>query len=236
MADSIFSQTIQDSVSSLYIAFFGRAPDADGFNYWCREMSPPTNASPFKIAADFALSPEWQNTYGNLTNPADQVNLFYQNTFGRTADSEGLAYWVASIEGGLPFSTVAYQIIWAAYLGGPNVDPNDYAIVNNKIDVAEYFATTLQSNNVQIAKTAFYLVTADPESVAVAEARLDYEVETGVVIVTVEQAKLLPNEQAYSLEDTFVNLASAPVSILNGSEGAVITDSGSVSALTLEYL
>ncbi len=110
MADATFSESVQDSVLSLYMAFFGRAPDADGFDYWCQELSPPTNASPFKIAADFALDPTWQATYDDKS-PAEQVELFYQNTLGRTADAEGLAYWVAEIESGSPFSTVAFQIV-----------------------------------------------------------------------------------------------------------------------------
>lgn len=166
---STVTQEIQDQVSSLYIAFFGRAPDAKGFGHWAEELA--AGASPFKIAADFALSPEWTSNYGGLT-PTQQVNRFYQNTFGRQADAAGLEYWVDEIEGGLPFSTVAYQIIWAAYLGGDTVDPADNALVLNKIAVAEYFAIELSSNDTAIAATAFVNVTQNPATVTEAEARL----------------------------------------------------------------
>ncbi len=230
---NVITQEIQDSVSSLYIAFFGRAPDADGFDYWCLEVA--GGESPFKIAADFALSAEWQNTYGSLTDPAEQVNLFYQNTFGRNADAEGLAYWVAEIEGGLPFSSVAYQIIYAAYngQGDPNVDQNDYLLVSNKIEVAEYFATVLKSNDTTIAQTAFNGVTQNPESVTAAENRLTEEVETGVVTVTVAQAADLPVGYLYNLEDSSANLAGASAAILNGAINIGATTTATVSQTTI---
>jgi hypothetical protein len=66
------TQAIQDSVANLYIAFFGRAPDAEGFGYWVEEIS--AGVSPFKTAGDFALSKEWTSNYGGLT-PEQQVNL-----------------------------------------------------------------------------------------------------------------------------------------------------------------
>jgi len=182
------TQAIQDSVANLYIAFFGRAPDAEGFGYWVEEIS--AGVSPFKTAGDFALSKEWTSNYGGLT-PEQQVNLFYQNTFGRNADEAGLNYWVNNIvTGGLPFSSVAYQIINAAYLGGPNVDPNDHALVLHKLEVAEYFAMTLKSNDTTLAATAFTGVTQDPATVQAAEDRLanegapTYILTTGTDVIT----------------------------------------------------
>lgn len=166
---STVTNEIQDSVSSLYIAFFGRASDAFGFGYWAQDMA--NGDSPFDVAANFGRSQEWLSTYGGLT-PEQQVNLFYVYTFGREADAEGLAYWVNNIESGLPFTSVAYQIIWAAYLGGEDVDPNDNAIVLNKIEVSEYFAITLQCNDLTLAATAFDGVTEDPATATAAEARL----------------------------------------------------------------
>lgn len=163
-------QEIQDSVSSLYIVFFDRAPDADGFNYWCKEQV--DDVSPFQQAANFVLSPEWTSQYDNLT-ATEQVELFYQNSFDRIADTDGLAYWVGSIDSGTPFSTIAYQIIWSANLGGEGINPNDTAIVRNKIAVSEYFAIDLASNDVAIALTAFDGVTQDPATVPIAEARLE---------------------------------------------------------------
>ena len=173
---STVTQEIQDQVSSLYIAFFGRAPDAEGFGYWAQEIA--GGMSPFKIAGDFALSNEWTSNYGGLT-PTQQVERFYQNVFGRAADAEGLAYWVAEIDGGLPFSSVAYQIIWAAYLGGDTVDPADNALVLNKIAVAEYFAIDLASNDTTLAATAFNGVTQDVATVTAAESRLSAAVNAG---------------------------------------------------------
>ncbi|MDO9025915.1 DUF4214 domain-containing protein, partial [Zwartia sp.] len=228
---NVITQEMNDSVSSLYIVFFGRAADADGFDYWGQEIA--NGSSPFKIAADFVLSTEWQTKYGALTSPIAQVELFYQNSFNRSADAAGLAYWVAAIEGGLPFSTVAFQIIWAAYLGGDTVDPNDHILVLNKIEVSEYFATVLDSNDTTIAQTAFNGVTQDPETVTYAENRLTEEVETGVVTVTVAQAVGLPAGYLYNLEDSSNNLASASTSTLNGAINIGATSTATVSQATI---
>lgn len=173
MSANTVTQTIQDSVSSLYIAFFGRAPDAEGFGYWAKEQA--DGASPYRQADNFALSKEWISQYDGKT-PSEQVDLFYNNVFNRNADAAGKTYWVNAINSGTPFSTVAYQIIWAAYLGGPKVDPADNALVLNKITVAKYFAVTLESNDTAIAETAFDGVTQNGATVKAAEDRLYAEV------------------------------------------------------------
>ena len=237
---STVTKEIQDSVSSLYIAFFGRAPDAAGFGYWTQEIA--GGMSPFKIAADFALSTEWTSKYGGLT-PDQQVERFYQNTFGRAADAAGLAYWVAEIDGGLPFSTVAYQIIWAAKLGGPNVDPADNALVLNKISVAEYFAIDLSSNDTAIAATAFNGVTQDPATVTAAEARLSTAVNPPPVGQTFTLTTGVDTFTGTEYNDTFnasldggLNTLN-PLDSLNGNGGidtlnAVIASSVTPAALT----
>ena len=230
MSDSIYPQEIKDSVASLYIAFFGRGPDAGGFDYWCRELT-FDKVSPFKTAQDFALSREWKTTYGSL-GPAEQVNLFYQNVFGRDADAGGLAYWVNNIASGLPFSAVAYQIIWAAYLGGPNVNPNDHALVNNKIDVAEYFATELKSNDFNIALTAYEGVTVERASVDAAKQRLSLAVNPPSQPSQPEQPEqpTSPQEPEPSSPEPIVG-TSGDDELQGSSENDTITSSGGTDTI-----
>lgn len=178
---AVVTQEIQDQVSSLYIAFFGRAPDALGFGHWAQDLA--NGASVYEVAANFALSPEFESTYGGLT-PAQAVNRFYQNVLNRDADAEGLEYWVGEIEEGTPFSEVAYQIVWAAFVGGPTVDPMDNALVNNKVDVSEYFALVMQSNDTMLAKTAFNWVTSESASVLKAISELNQIAPSGTQTLT----------------------------------------------------
>ena len=89
---------LTDSVTRLYSAFFGRAPDVEGWEYWMSVyVSPTTNLE--SIANDFVLSDEFQTTYGSLTN-TEFVTLVYGNVMGRVPDQAGLEHWTASLDAG----------------------------------------------------------------------------------------------------------------------------------------
>ncbi|WP_458218061.1 Ig-like domain-containing protein [Paracidovorax citrulli] len=80
------------SLSLLYHATFGRAPDLSGLAYWAQ-----SGADIGEVAERFLASPEWQAT-GALSDTAF-LEALYQNAFGRAPDSEGLAYWTAKLAG-----------------------------------------------------------------------------------------------------------------------------------------
>ncbi len=87
-----------DSVYRLYSAFFGREPDAVGWEYWMSVyVAPTTNLE--SIANDFVASNEFISTYGSLTN-GDFVRLVYNNVMGRLPDQAGLDHWVGSLDRG----------------------------------------------------------------------------------------------------------------------------------------
>ena len=162
-------ETLQTQVSKLYIAFFGRAPEAFGFFYWTQAL---TKGAPVSaIAESFSKSSEFVSQYGSLT-PEDQVARFYQNVLDRPADKEGLAFWTGKLNEGLAFYDIAYSIINTAFQGGTGVNPLDQALVQNKVTVAEYVAVTLATHSAQLATVAFEGVTAEPASVQAAFARL----------------------------------------------------------------
>jgi len=164
------TKEIQDNVSQLYIAFFGRAPEAQGFGFWANALA-SGSVTVNQIAASFAKTPEFNTVYAGLT-PEQQVNRLYQNVLNRNADPAGEKFWSDAIKGGLPFSDIAYSIVNTAFKGGSGVNPDDNALVKNKVTVSEYFAITLSSNDGALAKTAFQGVDTTPESVTQAEARL----------------------------------------------------------------
>ncbi|MEZ5375817.1 MAG: DUF4214 domain-containing protein [Acidimicrobiales bacterium] len=87
-----------DSVYRLYRAFFGREPDAVGWQYWMEVyVAPTTNLE--TIANDFVLSDEFRATYGPLSN-GDFVRLVYNNVMGREPDQAGYDHWVGSLDTG----------------------------------------------------------------------------------------------------------------------------------------
>ncbi len=88
-----------DSVYRLYSAFFGREPDATGWDYWMSVYTEPTTNLE-SIANDFVLSDEFVETYGSLGD-ADFVRLVYVNVMGREPDVVGYDHWVASLGSGM---------------------------------------------------------------------------------------------------------------------------------------
>ena len=84
-------------VTRLYWSFFTRIPDKGGLDYWVGRYAGGMSLA--KIAAVFAQSSEFQNTYGSLTNSAF-VTLVYQNIFDRDPDPGGLAFWTGQLDAG----------------------------------------------------------------------------------------------------------------------------------------
>lgn len=170
------TETIQNQVSELYIAFFNRAGDAAGFNYWANELA-LGNVTAQKIADDFALSPEFVSQYSGLT-PTEQIIRVYTNVLDRTPapTDAGVQYWVSALNSGTSFGTVVWQIVNAAFVQQGTADG---LLVQNKVEVAKYFALTLASNDTAVAKTAFVGLTSDHATVIAKEAELAAAVGTG---------------------------------------------------------
>ncbi|WP_421120511.1 DUF4214 domain-containing protein [Aquihabitans daechungensis] len=79
----------------LYWAFFLRAPDQAGLDYWTKKLSTGTTLS--KVAKHFAASSEFQTKYGSKTN-SQFITLIYQNIFDRDPDPAGLAFWTKKLD------------------------------------------------------------------------------------------------------------------------------------------
>lgn len=100
IAGNIASEEFQDVVTPLarlYLAYFGRVPDYEGFDYYIgeRDRGEPLEA----IADEFAGSPEFNSRYGALDNAAF-VDRVLQNIFGFPGDAQQRAYWVEQLESG----------------------------------------------------------------------------------------------------------------------------------------
>lgn len=171
------SQTDQDNVAELYIGFFGRAPDAAGFEFWTEQLA--DGATPYQIAAAFATTPEFEAAYHGLT-VTEQVTKLYLNVLNRAPDPSGLAYWVGQINSGQQtFPDVVFNLTNSAF---EQVGTQDGLLVQNKVQVAEFFATNLRSNDTAIAQTAFDNVTSKGTSAIAAEATLSAAVNPGAVL------------------------------------------------------
>ncbi len=86
-----------DQIRRLYLAYFGRPPDAAGFSAW--KVVRANGASLDAVSAEFAASAEFQATYGDLDN-GGFVDLVYNNVLGRPPDVAGRAFWVDRLDNG----------------------------------------------------------------------------------------------------------------------------------------
>lgn len=87
-----------EALTRLYLAFFTRAPDYEGLNYYIAERDEGRTLD--AIANEAAGSLEFQQRYGRLDNAAF-VDFVYQNVSGGPASAADRAFWVGQLDSGL---------------------------------------------------------------------------------------------------------------------------------------
>lgn len=90
-------------VARLYLAYFLRRPDDEGFEYWVGVRR--SGRSLAQISTDFATSGEFVTRYGALSN-RQFVDLVYRNVLLRAPDGGGLNHWASALDRGVPRGTV----------------------------------------------------------------------------------------------------------------------------------
>lgn len=158
-------------VTQLYAALFVRAPDATGLGYWVDQMA--TYGKTFEQVAVDMYNTDPARTYYPLFLTNDEiVTVFYTNTLGRAPDADGLAYWSAQLTSNSVGKIITDMITavtnWTAGGTDPALDAlgtESQGLFNNKVEVGEYFATVLRSDDITLAENALDGVTSDPASV-----------------------------------------------------------------------
>ncbi len=87
-----------DSVVRLYNAYFLRAPEAGGVDFWIREYS-ENGRTLAAMSQFFSGSDEFIGLYGSLNN-SQFVNLIYQNILGRPGEASGVEFWTGRLDRG----------------------------------------------------------------------------------------------------------------------------------------
>lgn len=135
IASNITSEKFQDVASPLarlYLAYFNRPPDYEGFDYYIgeRDRGEPLDA----IAEEFAGSLEFDQRYGSLDN-ASFVDRAFRNVFGGLGAAAQRDYWIAQLESG---SMTRGQVMLAF-----SESPAFRAVTGNEVFVAMAYAETL---------------------------------------------------------------------------------------------
>lgn len=82
----------------LYIAYFNRAPDAVGLNFWGTAFANGTSLD--EMASLFVGQPETLAAYPAGTSNTAFATSVYDNVLGRVPDAAGLAFWTGLLDSG----------------------------------------------------------------------------------------------------------------------------------------
>ena len=136
-----------ESFIELYIAYFNRAPDALGLNFWGTAYA--NGMSLEEIATRFIDQDETRATYPSTMTNTDFATAVYNNVLGRVPDQDGFNFWVKVLDEG----SLGRDKFILSVLGGAKTQPGadasaafiaqqlaDRAYLENKIDIGAYFS------------------------------------------------------------------------------------------------
>ena len=135
-----------NSITGLYVTYYGRAADRSGLDYWVGQGR--ANVSLETIATNFAVAAETIAKYPylatpNVSDPTAFVTSIYANAFGRQPDAAGLAFWVNRLRTG--GAAQAPTFILTVLL---NAQGTDFTALQNKATAATKFTNALIANNI----------------------------------------------------------------------------------------
>lgn len=147
-------------IIELYIAYFNRAPDALGLNFWSTAFADGLPLS--EMAVLFADQPETRETYPDGTTNTEFATAVYSNVLGRVPDAGGLAFWVDQLESGMtPRPDFILRVLEGAKAdpapdaGQEFIDQQtaDQVYLDSKTDVGAFYSVHLGMSNIENART-----------------------------------------------------------------------------------
>lgn len=96
-----------DSITRLYLGYFGRDPDPAGFNHWVGVYRSGSKSLE-NISQNFSLSPEFETR--NLLGNTAFVTWMYNSLLDREATPAELDHWVRALDGGYPRGSVMLTV------------------------------------------------------------------------------------------------------------------------------
>lgn len=153
----------------LYVAYFNRAPDAMGLDFWGGQLA--SGASFSTVAAGFASSTEVSAKYPSTLSNADFVTAVYTNVLGRNTDASGFNFWVNALQSGSVTKGNFVLNVVQSVLGQTGTTDAQY--IANKYTVGAHFALTQGLSDGNWAKTVMAGVNGIAASVTAANSQTD---------------------------------------------------------------
>lgn len=159
-----------ESFVEIYIAYFNRAPDAIGLNFWGTAFANGTTLE--EMATLFVDQDETRTTYPEGTSSTDFVTAVYDNLLGRIPDQAGFDFWVDMLNRSNVTGVTRDQFILEV-LRGVQDDSSDRAYLDNKVDIGAYFAVHRGMSDLDNASAAMALFDGSQGSINQAVAAID---------------------------------------------------------------
>lgn len=160
-------------IATLYTAYFNRAPDALGLNYWAGQSRGEMSLE--EMSDYFSQSAEAQSILAFNGTTKMFVTAVYENVLNRSPDPDGLAFWTAALDANvLPRSTFILDVIRGA-LTDPMTEEiaemaeqraSDVAYLEDTAELGLYFARDKGMTNVESAYAVFDIFDGTAESLA----------------------------------------------------------------------
>lgn len=176
-----------ESFIELYIAYFNRAPDAIGLNFWGTAFANGTSLD--EMAALFGPQEETLAAYPIGTSNEVFATTVYNNVLGRTPDQAGIDFWVGQLgNGNVSRDQFILEVLRGAKSdlkpeeGQSFVDQQiaDRAYLENKVDIGAYFAVHRGMSNVDNASDAMALYNGSQDSIAQSVAAIDVQYQAAL--------------------------------------------------------
>jgi T5SS/PEP-CTERM-associated repeat protein len=176
------SESDFESLIELYIAYFNRAPDAVGLNFWGTAFANGTPLS--EIASLFIDQDETRDLYPASQSDAEFATAVYDNVLGRIPDQAGLDFWVGVLAD--PNSGVGRDQFILEVLAGARAAPDagadqsfidqqlvDQKYLSDKTDIGAYYSVHQGLSDVDNASAAMAVFDGSEGSISAAVAAID---------------------------------------------------------------
>ncbi|WP_281969166.1 DUF4214 domain-containing protein [Roseovarius nanhaiticus] len=123
-----------ESFIELYIAYFNRAPDAIGLNFWGTAFANGTTLE--EMATLFIDQAETKSAYPMGASNKAFVETVYDNVLGRLPEQAGLDFWMGELDSG----NVSREQFILDLLRSVEDGTSDRSYLDTKVDLGAYFA------------------------------------------------------------------------------------------------
>lgn len=146
------------SITALYIAAFGRAPDKGGLAYWTAQME--AGLSFDSVISSFLNSQEATSLVGQGVSDQAFLNTLYSNVLNRAPDTGGAQYWQGRLDNLEDRAALVKEYISSI----SDSTGNDTKLLQNKIVIGQKFAASASGDNTIYAKAMMTYVTSETDA------------------------------------------------------------------------